>query len=116
MIRNPKVEQWIDGLSPAFIEIALAIQELLHTEFPDMTESYKWNMPVYESNGIVGYIAAFKDHLNLGFYKGIYLNDPNNRLEGSGEELRHCKIRSMEEVDLPQFKAWFQQAISLQQK
>jgi hypothetical protein len=42
-----------------------------------------------------GYVYAMphKDHVNLGFFRGVDLPDPENRLEGTGKALRHVKIR-----------------------
>jgi len=47
------------------------------------------------------YIAVFKNHLNLGFYYGSELPDPSGLLEGTGELLRHIKIRTPEQLADP---------------
>lgn len=44
------------------------------------------------------YIMPHKSWVNLGFYKGAHLDDPNGLLEGTGKSLRHIKIRSSEDV------------------
>jgi hypothetical protein len=38
-----------------------------------------------------GYVAPFKDHVNLGFFFGALLKDPARLLEGTGERGRHVK-------------------------
>jgi len=40
------------------------------------------------------YIAPQKKHVNLGFYHGAVLDDPDGLLEGTGKLLRHIKIKS----------------------
>jgi hypothetical protein len=40
------------------------------------------------------YIIPQKDYVNLGFYYGTSLPDPDNLLEGTGANMRHVKIRS----------------------
>jgi hypothetical protein len=40
------------------------------------------------------YIAVLKNHINLGFYHGASLVDPDSLLEGTGKRLRHVKIRN----------------------
>src|SRR5437868_15506352 len=39
------------------------------------------------------YISAQKDGVNLGFYYGAELSDPDGLLQGTGKLLRHVKIR-----------------------
>src|SRR5438132_11097032 len=39
------------------------------------------------------YISAQKDDVNLGFYYGAELPDPQKLLRGTGKLLRHVKIR-----------------------
>lgn len=41
------------------------------------------------------YIAVQDSHVNLGFYHGILLPDPEGLLEGTGKKLRHIKIRDV---------------------
>jgi hypothetical protein len=47
------------------------------------------------------YIAPQKKHVNLGFYYGAELPDPEGMLEGTGKLLRHIKIRSREDLQKP---------------
>ena len=47
------------------------------------------------------YIALLKNHVNLGFYYGGELPDPQQLLEGTGELMRHIKIRSAEQLEDP---------------
>jgi hypothetical protein len=46
-----------------------------------------------------GYVNAFKDHVNVGFYQGASLDDPARLLEGSGKRMRHVKLRPGRECD-----------------
>ena len=39
-----------------------------------------------------GYVNAFKDHVNVGFFFGALLNDPAGLLEGTGKRGRHVKL------------------------
>lgn len=45
------------------------------------------------------YIIPHKNWVNLGFYKGAHLEDPAKLMEGTGKNMRHVKIRSVEEVE-----------------
>ena len=39
-----------------------------------------------------GYVAAYKDHVNVGFFFGALLMDPSRLLEGTGKRGRHVKL------------------------
>jgi hypothetical protein len=47
----------------------------------------------------VVYIALFKKHVNLGFYAGTALPDPEGLLEGTGKMLRHVKIKKASDLE-----------------
>ncbi len=44
------------------------------------------------------YIMAYRSWVNLGFFRGTSLPDPNGLLEGTGARLRHVKMRSVEDT------------------
>jgi hypothetical protein len=46
-----------------------------------------------------GYVNAFRDHVNVGFFLGTSLEDPAGLLEGSGRFMRHVKLRAGDAVD-----------------
>jgi hypothetical protein len=39
-----------------------------------------------------GYVNVFNAHVNVGFYLGAYLDDPDDLLEGTGKRMRHVKL------------------------
>ena len=46
-----------------------------------------------------GYVNAFRDHVNVGFFFGALLEDPARLLEGTGKRGRHVKLRPGSDVD-----------------
>src|ERR1043166_5820855 len=40
-----------------------------------------------------GYVNAFQAHVNIGFFRGAQLDDPEGLLEGTGKSMRHVKLR-----------------------
>ena len=38
------------------------------------------------------YVDAFTSHVNVGFYRGAELTDPNGLLQGTGKMMRHVKL------------------------
>ena len=47
------------------------------------------------------YILPYKRWINLGFYQAVDLADPEGLLEGTGARMRHVKIRSIDDANLP---------------
>ena len=48
-----------------------------------------------------GYVNAFKDHVNVGFFRGAEIADPEGLLEGTGKFMRHVKLRPECHFDAP---------------
>ena len=46
-----------------------------------------------------GYVNAFKAHVNVGFFRGAELSDPDGLLEGTGKFMRHVKLMPGREVN-----------------
>ena len=44
------------------------------------------------------YILPYKRWVNLGFYEGVDLADPECLLEGTGAKMRHVKVRSVDDA------------------
>ena len=75
----------------------------------------KWGFPHFEHKGIVGSMAAFKQHCSLGFWKGKLLKDPhklfNTRLESN--TVRAIDFHEGDTVDEAALKALILDAVRL---
>jgi hypothetical protein len=49
-------------------------------------------------NGHVCYIHPLRNHVNLGFYAGNRLEDPDRLLEGHGDHLRRIRIYDAKDI------------------
>ena len=56
------------------------------------------------------YIMPFRSWVNLGFFRGISLADPQGLLEGTGAKLRHVKIRSLGDAEQPGVRELIEEA------
>ena len=45
------------------------------------------------------YVGLFKSHVNVGFFQGATLDDPEGLLQGSGKYMRHVKLRVAQDGD-----------------
>jgi hypothetical protein len=44
------------------------------------------------------YISFHSSHVNLGFYRGAHLTDPDGLLCGDGKQMRHIKVGSVADL------------------
>jgi hypothetical protein len=45
------------------------------------------------------YVNVFKAHVDVGFFRGAEIADPEGLLEGTGKFMRHVKLRPEPEAD-----------------
>jgi hypothetical protein len=65
------------------------VRELLHDGHPTACVG----------DAAFGYVNAFRDHVNVGFFRGAELLDANGLLEGPGRFMRHVKLRPGQKIE-----------------
>jgi hypothetical protein len=65
---------------------------------PEVTEDWKWGVPVWVCNGNVVASGVFKDHVKLNFFKGASLPDPK-KLFNAGLEAKATRAIDIAEND-----------------
>jgi hypothetical protein len=78
------------------------VRELLHDGHPTACVG----------DAAFGYVNAFTEHVNVGFFLGAHLTDPAGLLEGTGKNMRHVKVRPDTEIDGEALAALIQAAYS----
>lgn len=92
------VDEYIQGLEGWQAEVVSAVRQLVREAAPEAKESIKWAQPVYEVNGPICYIKAFKNNVNFGFWRGTQLSDAEGILQGSGDKMRHVKLVGVQDI------------------
>lgn len=82
---RPLVERWFVRMR----QCGGDVRELMHDGCPTACVN----------DAAFGYVNAFSDHVNVGFFFGALLKDPARLLEGTGKRGRHVKLRPGREVD-----------------
>lgn len=105
------IEEKIEGWQKdAATELHALVQEVV----PEVKHSVKWAQAVYESpEGPLVFMRSAKKHLTFGFWRGVELDDPEGQLEGSGEKMKHLKIKSPDALDRDMIAKLIQQAAQL---
>jgi hypothetical protein len=65
------------------------VRELLHDGHPTACVA----------DAAFAYVNAFTAHVNVGFFRGAEIADPDGLLEGTGKFIRHVKLRPERDVD-----------------
>ncbi|MDP2237774.1 MAG: DUF1801 domain-containing protein [Bacteroidales bacterium] len=104
---NEQVTEYIDQAPDDQKEIMRAVRKILHAAVANVQEEYKWSRPVFKKGKDFAYLKTAKTHLSLGFNSFQKLDDPDNLLEGTGKDMRHIKIRKLEEINAELLSGWF---------
>lgn len=94
------------GMTPEPLRpVAVALRDIILHLHPDVDEAVRLgdraaSYGVGPRKMIEGYayIMPHAGWINLGFYRGAALPDPQGMLEGTGAAMRHVKVRSVEDA------------------
>jgi len=65
------------------------VRELLHDGHPTACVG----------DAAFAYVNAFRAHVNVGFFRGVGLSDPDGLMEGTGRFMRHVKLGPGRNID-----------------
>jgi hypothetical protein len=92
--RDPEIEAWMNEHSgelgaiakywfDAMRDCGADVRELLHDGHPTACVG----------EAAFAYVNSFTAHVNVGFFHGAELSNPDGLLEGTGKFMRHVKLR-----------------------
>ena len=97
MIKTP--DTYYAALEGPMAEIAIALRARVKALAPHMDEALAWGRPCYSGNERTFSISAHKAHVNLQLWNGNRLTHVSDRVDGTGKQLRHVKLKAMSELD-----------------
>jgi hypothetical protein len=98
--RDPRIDAWftehmgeLGAIAQEWFEVMRKcgdeVRELLHDGAPTACLG---DVPF-------AYVNVFTSHVNVGFFQGAALRDPDHLLQGSGKFMRHIKLKPGVAVD-----------------
>jgi hypothetical protein len=112
--------EFLEPYSRGIQELTFALRQLVLEEIAPCCE---YILEVYTVALLYGsthsvkdgicYIGVSRNHVNLSFYRGIDLADPNKFLEGTGKRTRHVKIRNTSDLERPAIRSYLRDACEL---
>jgi hypothetical protein len=98
--RDPAIEVWMRERSGALGATAQYWFEVMRDCGDDVRELLHDGQPTAcVGDAAFGYVNAFKAHVNVGFFRGAEIADPEGLLEGTGKFMRHVKLRPERDID-----------------
>ena len=101
MTASEHIDNFIKEITDWRGKMVARLRKLILETAPDLTEEWKWGVPVWSHKGNVVAAGVFKDHVKLNFFKGASLDDPkvifNAGLEAKAT--RAIDIAESDEID-----------------
>jgi len=92
-------QEFIAMLDPDKQAIVLALREATQGVSTGITEGIKWNaLCFFKGNRAFVGIMPYEKYVSVIFDRGSEMTDELGVLEGSGKQMRHIKIHSLEEI------------------
>ena len=91
--RSPEVAEWFDSRPDELGLLARDWFSHLRNAGDDVLEMIHDGCPVAcVEDAPFGYVNVFTSHVNVGFFRGAFLPDPDAILLGTGKRMRHVKV------------------------
>ena len=98
--RDPAVDDWLREHSDDLGAIAGRWFDVMRNCGDDVRELIHDGMPTAcVEDAAFCYVNAFTAHVNVGFFLGAHIADPQSLMEGTGKFMRHVKLRPDRDVD-----------------
>jgi hypothetical protein len=113
--RDPRVDDYIDGLPEWQQAICREVRDVVHAADAEVEETIKYrDRPYFVLQGNICALLAAKDHVNVFLYDGAIVPDPENIITGGhdNETARTVAIREGETINARALGAMFEQIIA----
>jgi hypothetical protein len=82
---------------------------------PHLRVERKWGHDWFAGTDLICGVFAFKQHVDIEFWRGTTLPDPSGLLEGTGKNMRNVKVHTLEDARAPALLTLLRAAIELDQ-
>ena len=98
--RHPAIDAWFKQHARELGVIAQRWFEVMRSCGDEVRELLHDGCPVACLGDVpFGYVNVFTSHVNVGFFQGAGLRDPDRLLQGTGRFMRHVKLKPGMEID-----------------
>jgi hypothetical protein len=117
MTPSQNIDKFIAELTDWRGEWIAQFRKLILSTAPEVTEEWKWGVPVWSYKGNVVASGVFKDHVKLNFFKGAALSDPKHLFNAGLEAkaTRAIDISEGQEIDTAALRDLIRAAVAYNQ-
>lgn len=104
---SAEVNELLKAYPPEVRDLALAVRGKIHAMFPYIAEKVYpgWKVILCSVDGSmkrgICAISPLRKYVNIIFYRGADIDDPDGILEGEGKKVRHIKITDAAQMQRP---------------
>jgi hypothetical protein len=98
------------ALPPDHRRVAERLRTIILDVDPAFKEAIKWGNPVFSKRKDALYIANQAKYVQLGFFSGATLADPQGLIEGTGKGMRHVKVWEYDEALFVRLRIYIKEA------
>ena len=112
---SQKITEYINNVDGEFHDILVQIRKIITSAEIGLEEDWKWGAPNFYYKGKVCWLASFKKHVGINFFKGSLITDKYNLFEKQYEDRinRMIKYTALSEVEEEQLKYYLLEAVEL---
>ena len=94
LARDPRIDAWFSAQIGELGAIAREWFERMRACGDEFRETLHDGCPTAcLGDAAFGYVNVFTSHVNVGFFQGSELRDPQGLLQGTGKFMRHVKLQ-----------------------
>jgi len=107
---HAEIDGWMQQIMPGLQPLVARLDALIRAELPEAHYAVKWKKAYYglPERGWLIELVAYDVSVNAVFLGGAGFDSPPPM--GEGDRSRYVKLRSLDEIDEPQLRAWIQNA------
>jgi hypothetical protein len=98
--KNKKASPYVKDENPELSKAVRSLRTFVKSIVPGARETVNsWGVPTFEPGHPFCFYMVGKNHVTFGFHYGTSLDDPQNLPEGTGKNIRHVKLRKVEDLE-----------------
>ena len=110
------MDKFLEKIPVGHHDLIRALDDLIMRAVPALRSSIKWGNLTYRYHQNICAIVSHKYYINLQFWNGNHLNDPQNLLTGTGKNMRHIRISNIDDLEPEYIVQLVRQAVDLESK
>lgn len=106
------IDDWLDAQPTQIREVSKRLRRSIANSAPRLSESMKWGNACWSDDRLpLVFLHVEDDHVQLGFFAGAMLDDPEKLLHGNAKYVRHIRIETEADLDEPEIERMIVRAI-----